>query len=382
MKKIFGLVSLIFTSLQSSLFAAYPFPLVPEIAPASENWIFSPFSISSCLSMVAEGAREETLEEMSRSLNLPSDFSHKFADLQQALVHNPSFERDFQLHLAQGVWVKEGFSLNADYQTALQQSYKAAIESKAFTPETCQEINRWIASQTGEKIQDLLSAQDINNATRLVLANALYFQGNWKYPFVESTTKELPFYVTDREVKQVAQMHQVQKLGYFENEAWQAVALPFVQEENNASHPLCLLFLPKTEPQQSLDEETVRTTLHSLSIQKVDLQVPRFTLEQKIDLKPYLHQMGIRSLFSKEANLSGISLDGPLYVDAVFHKSFFSFNEAGVEAAAATAAVINLTTSFTPPEQVAFFHADRPFFFALVDQTTETLLFVGHVQTP
>lgn len=382
MKKILSLLFLVLIQINPLLSEEYPFSLLQKASPFSDNWIFSPFSLSSCLSLVAEGANGDTWEELCQTLSLPEDVARTFQEKRSILEHAKSEEADFQLHLAQGIWIKEGFELQADYTTLLKDAYEAQVESVPFDASTIQGINRWVADQTAQKIQDLISQADISSDTRLVLANALYFQGNWKYPFAQERTEYRPFYVNVQEVLSVPTLHQAQRLNYFENADWQVVALPFEKKSPGSCEPLCLLFLPKHSSLQVVDEALYQEALSSFTTQKVDLLVPKFTLEHKIDVKPLLEQLGVHKVFSSEADLSKMSLKGNLYVDAICQKSFFSFTEAGVEAAAATAAIVNLTTSHQPQEQQIAFHADHPFFFALIDQTTQTLLFVGHVQKP
>ncbi len=352
----------------AQIFAAdfFSYDLAREIETRNQNWIFSPFSIASCLSMVTEGADGRTAEELRAALG-PFQYD-------PSLIHPSAFDSDYQLQIAQGAWIKNGYPILSSFEETLTKNYQAAIENIDFDPDSVQMINEWIAKNTEQKIQNLIPSNSIDSMTRLVLANALYFQGSWEQPFPENGTSPLPFY-TPTEIVQADTMDQTSYFSYYENDKLQLLSLPF---KSSGPKPICLLVLPK----QEIDWETIQAAIPLQSRAKVHVQVPKFQVEQAIDLKPILKNLGIDGAFSSFADFSKISEYGNLHLSAILHKSFFSFDEKGVEAAAATAAIISLTTAFNPNIQIFQFIANRPFYFLLLDPRNETPLFIGHIQNP
>ena len=166
-----------------------------------------------------------------------------------------------------------------------------------------------------------------------------------------------------------------------ENDRYKAILLPFATHSKKSCHPACLLFLPTEDTSASCFTQSLEEVLHSLAIKQVHVRTPKFKIEQKIELTEILKQLGMNRVFTPLADLSGINGQHNLFLSAVLHKTFFAFEENGVEAAAATAAVIN-RTSIPPPSPLFSFHVNRPFYFALLDLDTKTIFFIGHIQRP
>ncbi len=331
--------------------------------------------------MVAAGANGDTADEMKNVLHLSGDIGSEFEKTMLALQHSASFEKDFQLNIVQGAWIKDDFPMLPAFSTLLRHSFQAIAERVPFNQQTVDQINDWVAESTHQKIQNLLSDSEFDESTRLVLANAVYFHGNWKTPFSKKDTSPRPFYLSSGDMIHSETMLQTGRFDYYENEDLKAVALPYIQNHDSTCTPICLIVLSKSK--EILDLEKIKNAISSLQPAMVQIQVPKFTLEERIELKPLLNQLGIQKAFSQdEADFSGINGLGGLYLSAVLHKSFFAFDELGVEAAAATAAIINATTAVSKPVRVFPFIADRPFYFFLLDQKTETMLFMGHIENP
>ena len=358
--------------------ADFAFDLSDQLGSADANWVFSPYSISSCLSMIKEGARGETADEMSALLDLPEDFETSLSSLK----HTPVSRSDFELNIAQGVWVKDDFPILPSYRSLLEQTYSAAIDPVRFVPATADRINSWISEETHQKIQYLLSPDLFSSATRMVLVNALYFSGNWVRPFPAKSTAFDTFESPSAPVA-APFMDQTETFPYFENETCKAIQLPF-STQSDTCKPICLLLLPhKNDGDFPLTSELFSEALHSSQTAKVHIRVPKFQIEKSFDLNQPLQQMGMQTVFSHRADLSGIDGQRDLFLSDVLHKSFFAFEERGVEAAAATAAIINCTTCVREPIPPLYsFIADHPFYFVLLDKTTETILFIGYIQNP
>lgn len=365
-----------------SLFADFAFDFSKEIKSNSENWVFSPFSIRACLSMAALGANGETADEMKQVLGLSEEIVSEFEKTIPSLKHSPTFETDFQLKVAQGIWIHENFFPLPSYSLALEKSFQAEASRVPFAPCTASHINDWVAEETNQKIQDLIPPGSLSYDTRLLLVNALYFYGSWKHPFPEYATANREFHLSSGNSVFPPFMSQTGSFPYFESENFQALILPFAHSNTSEAQPACLLVLPK-ENNEAFEAEDFSEILSSSIVSRVKILVPKFTIEQGLDLNQSLKNLGISKAFTNRADFSKINDHGDLYLSAIFHKSFFSFEEKGVEAAAATAAVISATTAFPPhPAKTHSFIADRPFYFILFDQKTSTILFFGQVQNP
>ncbi|MBI5273219.1 MAG: serpin family protein [Chlamydiia bacterium] len=364
---------ILFVLLSHLIHADFAYDLTQEIGKSQDNWVFSPLSISSCLAMVQLGARGVTADEMRAVLRL----SPAAAPLQ----HTPLSSKDFTLNIAQGMWVREGFSILPSYVEALQEEYAAAVECVPFTAETATKINDWIAQKTNQKIQHLLSPALFTNASRMILANALYFSGKWRSPFSVHNTYSAPFYPSPNQPAHVPFMHQKGFLPYFENDQCKAVALPLLTETDSSLAPVCLLILPHEFDSNPLGSRLISQILEEMSPSRIALTVPKFRVEQQLELADLLQALGMKQVFTPSADLSGIDGLSALYLSDVIHKSFLSFSESGVEAAAATAAVISATSGWMPIPHSPFV-IDRPFYFVLAERTTKTILFIGHIQNP
>jgi serpin B len=364
--------------------------LYPTLEADDDNLVFSPYSIASCLSMVYLGARGETQSQMQSAVHLGVDrknLAKTACALNQSLLPKNASDKSYKLNIANAIWVDQETFLLTDFRYAIQEQFKAklgtlnfAIPSNALTA-----INDWTSQQTQGKIPRLLNAEDINELTRLVLTNAVYFQGTWTSPFNLKLTHDAPFYPTP-ETSAIAQMmRQTLSAPYYENELVQAVALPFVGESHGAGNLAFLLMLPKSADNFSAMfrelSESFNTCLSSLKPERIDLTLPKFTFSSRYDLNKPLQDLGMEDAFDSDANFTGIDGMRDLFLNRVVHQAFFALDENGVTAAAATAASMNLTSA-PPTEPPIPLVADHPFLFFIVDLKSQEMLFMGKMVRP
>ncbi len=354
------------------------------------NLFYSPYSISLALAMAWAGARGETEQAMARTLHfpLPQDRLHPaFNALDQALAGRGQGakgkdEGGFRLHIANALWGQQGYPFLPEFLDLLAQHYGAGLRVVDFArdPEgTRVLINDWISQQTEGRIRDLIPPGVIDPLTRLVLTNAIYFNAAWAEPFDEKLTAEGTFYLLDGTEVRVPMMRQTTQLGYAEGEGYQAVEIPYDGREL-----AMVILLPASGRfeafEASLDAARLEEILRSLNVQPVDLTMPRFRVESSFNLSRALVEMGMRVAFTPdEADFSGMDGTRNLYIGDVLHKAFVSVDEAGTEAAAATAVVIRMTGVVLSPVEVM---VDRPFIFLIRDLQTGAVLFVGRVVNP
>jgi serpin B len=356
-------------------------------ADSDENLIYSPYSISLAFSMVYAGARGQTENEITQTLHfLPQDIHHlAFNALDQRLLalagDNDGEEEDrFQLNIANAVWGQIGLPFEEAYLITLAEQYGAGLRASDFAqqPEKArQEINDWVEEQTAERIQDILPPGTIDPATRLVLANAIYFNAAWRFPFDEAATQEGSFTLLDGSQITVPLMRQSgARILYVEEPEYQAVIMPYAGEEVQM-----LVILPQEgqfeNVEAALSADFLNQVRTQTQLRDVQLTMPRFEFDADLDLKGLLTSLGMNNPFSGVADFNGIVDGGGLYITDALHRGTITVNEEGTEAAAVT--VIVLAESMLQTAEVTL---DRPFIFTIMDQQTGAILFLGRVMNP
>jgi serpin B len=238
-------------------------------------------------------------------------------------------------------------------------------------------INDWVAQRTNERIDELLPEGSIDDLTRAVLVNAIFFKANWQFPFDSDLTDGAPFHLLDGSTTDVQLMHGDMRLDYAAGDGWQAVELPYV---GGAS---MLVLVPDegrfAEVEKELHERLLDEINRELTEHQVDLRVPRWESESDLDLIPPLEALGVKDLFDRSrADLSGIAGNRDLYVTGVFHDANITVDETGTEAAAATAVVVG-EVSAPPPAALT---VDRPFIYLIRDDANGEILFMGRLLEP
>ena len=353
----------------------------------SGNLFYSPYSISLALAMTYAGARDETERQMSNALHfiLSQDKLHSAfnaLDLQLASRGEGSSGQDgkgFRLNIANAIWGQQGYDFLQNFLDKLAENYGAGMRIANFTeaPENSRTaINDWVAQQTEEKIKDLIPSGAIDNLTRLVLTNAIYFNAAWLHPFDARSTAEGDFHLLTGNSVRVPMMRQTESFGYANNTGYQAVELLY-----DGSEISMVILLPDKgtfDPfEKSLNAELVSQISKDLRRNRIELIMPSFEFEAQFKLGAMLQKMGMSDAFNPQlADFSGMDGTKRLSISDAFHKAFVLVNENGTEAAAATGVVIGVTS--LPPRVTV----DRPFIFLIRDIATNTTLFVGRVIDP
>ncbi|WP_438018708.1 serpin family protein [Sorangium sp. So ce315] len=350
------------------------------------NLIYSPYSVSSALAMTYAGARGETEAQMMRALRftLPQARLHPaFNALDLALARRGEGAdgqdgEGFRLHVASALWGQVGSSFAPSFLDVLAESYGAGLHVVDFAQAPGQArgiINGWVAERTEDRIKDILPEGAIQPATRLVVTNAVYFNAAWQFPFDEDETARAPFTRLDGASISVPMMTNHAQVRYGEGDGFQALELPYDGGELSM-----VLVLPSAFEAlgSGIDRAWLEGVFASLGTRSVSMTLPKFKFESTLDLVRPLVAQGMPIVFTDLADFSGIDGQGGLFISDVLHKAFISVNEAGTEAAAATAVVI-AETSAPEPATIRF---DRPFLFFIRDIATGAILFVGRVVDP
>jgi serpin B len=368
--------------------SAFAFKLYQELKKKDGNLFYSPYSISLALAMTYAGANGETAQQMADTLHflLEQDKLHpafNWLDAELAKRGQGAKGKDgegFRLNIVNAIWGQKDYEFLADFLDVLAENYGAGLRILDFITEAEASriaINDWVSDQTEGRIENLIPPGAINELTRLVLTNAIYFNAAWKYPFDGNMTANGPFYLLDGGQKTVLMMKQDQFFGYAEGEGYQAVELPYDGDELSM-----VILLPASGNFEAFEEglqaQQVSDIISSLQPTRVMLTMPKFEFVSQFSLKDTLaEKMGMPDAFSPEdADFSGMTGKPELFISDVVHKAFVAVNEAGTEAAAATAVVVGIVSM---PGEVTI---DRPFIFLIRDIETGAILFVGRVLNP
>ena len=355
--------------------------LYKELGENPGNLFFSPTSIAAAMSLAWAGAKEQTLTEMSTVLHLDALGDDAPAELKKLRESLSQDTPGALLRMANAAWVQQGYTKPA-YLKLLDTQYGAPAKEVDFTADAEKlrlQINIWVEEQTNDLIKNLLPQGVIDDLTRLVLVNAIYFKGTWLTEFDPKKTRDAPFYTSKDENKRVPMMHTKSTVPYTHSGNASIVALPYKGDRLSM-----LLVVPDSrdglaEIEAALDAKTIATWTRRLSPTKIFLWMPKFKMESSFSLSETLKKLGMPRAFSTTAQFGGISNDPQLYISAVIHKAFVEVNEEGTEAAATTAVVMS-TRSIAPATPKV--RADHPFLFMIRDNQTDAILFIGRVTDP
>ena len=360
------------------------------IGEERKNTFFSGLSIFTALAMVNAGARGDTSYQLQKVLNWhllahPNDElkpDEKVARFLRAALDASSSS---PLRFANKLWLQKYFctSLCKTYAKKLMDNFDTDLGEVDFafsTEKARQSINKWVSDETAGKIKELMEAGSVTGLTRLVLTNAIYFKGNWKYKFDKAFTFKDDFYVSPKKTVKVDYMTIRRKMMFTQDDDNMVLEIPFA-----APNLSMIVLLPRDRYgignlEHTFSDSVLRSYFRSLKEEKVSLYFPKFTLDSDVKLKDFLTQMGVTHLFDPStADLSGVTGYAGLYVTHAIHKAHIVVNEDGSEAAAATG--IGASFRSIDPD-LYILSADHPFLFAIIHRPTVTILFNGEVVDP
>jgi serpin B len=356
------------------------------------NLFFSPYSLSLALAMAYAGAKGDTAKQMADTLHftlsqdkLAEAFNYVGLELAKRALMKDLAGKDghgFRLNVVDDAWGQKDYTFLAGYLDILAENYGAGLRTLDFAknPEgSRQTINQYISDMTEGRIKDLIPPGGILPFTVLVLTNAIYFNAAWLYPFSETATNDGSFNLADGSKVTVPMMRIGEDFKYYNGNGYQAVELPYVG--NALAMDIILPDAGKfTSIEGSLNSQLVQDMTTKLSLTDVRLTMPKFEYSSSFQLGKTLSDMGMPLALSSGADFSGIDGKRDLWIGAVIHKSFVSVDEAGTEAAAASAVMI-LGAAPNQPKPVEL-TVDHPFIFLIRDIPTGAILFIGRVMNP
>ena len=364
----------------------FAFNLLKEITKEqpARNVFISPYSVSSVLQMVCNGAGGKTREELQQVLGTAgmtiSAMNQASLSLSQAIQAGSS---NVVLRSANAIWYRKGIPVRPEFIACNKEFYEAQVEGIDFNdPASVGVMNAWVSEMTSGRIPSIVTGP-ISPLTHLYLANAVYFKGGWAAAFDASKTKERAFHLRGGQQKQLPMMARTDDFSYRRGSGYQAVRLPY-KDWDLAMY----VFLPDKDssPEKLLAVMNggtwERITLPGFTTQKGTLALPGFKLGYGVDLKKPLRALGLRHAF-EAADFSDISSD-PLFISEALQKTFVEVNEEGTEAAAATEMGVSLGYHPDPPKPFEMI-VDRPFLVVVHRSDREgsgSILFMGVVFDP
>jgi len=369
--------------------SVFAFNLYKLLSEEEGNLFYSPYSISAALAMAYAGAREDTEKQMADTLQFylsQNQLHPAFNSLDQKLASRGEGAQGkdgegFRLNIVNAIWGQRDYTFLTSFLDTLAENYGAGLRILDFISETEPSritINDWVSDETEGRIEDLIPQGAINQLTRLVLTNAIYFNVAWQYPFEEDATSPGVFYLLNGDEVTVPMMEQQESFSYDEGDNYQAVELPYDGQELSM-----VILLPSSGQfetfEEAIDYQRVKDIIENLERREVRLKMPKFEFDSSFGLKKTLIDMGMPIAFSAGADFSGMTGEKDLFISDVIHKAFVSVDEAGTEAAAATAVIMELTAMPETPVEVAL---NRPFIFLIRDIEIGAILFVGRVTNP
>jgi len=361
----------------------FAYDLYALIAKDKGNLFISPYSITSALAMTYAGARGATAEQMEQALHFDLAGPGLHPGFYGLMTQFNAAGKSCQLAVANALWAQQGIMFYPAFIETTREYYEAGFKevNYAADPEHARQIiNGWVEDKTNHKIIELLKSGTIDELTRLVLTNAIYFKGKWQQQFKPEQTSTAPFYVSADKTADVPLMYQTAEFMYAENKQIQLIELPYSGDDIVMD-----IVLPKSRNdfnalEADLNPGLVDSWLALLRLQQAEVYLPRFKTEKSLSLASYLQRLGMIDAFDENnADFSGMS-DLFLYITHVIHKAFVEVNEEGTEAAAATAVVMN--TKAAAFEETPIFRADHPFLFLIRHKGSGCILFMGRMVDP
>lgn len=374
----------------SNVFGFKMYSLLRKQTPG--NMLFSPYSISSAFGIVYAGAAGSTAEQIKEAMHYSVDadvLNRTFGKLNRDLTNNNRISDEFKMVIANALWLQTGLPLLPEFSQILNREYQVTPHRANFAtqPEAARaEINSWVKERTFGRIVDIVPPQGVDRMTRLLLVNTVYLKAQWRRPFDSKYTRQASFFPDTERTLSVPTIENTDTYAFAKLDNCSLIELPYLAPEGSGLRLGMVVVLPNEkngleEIERSLTVEQLLGWMQKMQLKRVNVILPKFTMNYMVSLKNALQQMGMVDPFSKNADFSKLSEEKGLSIGQALHKSFMSLDEHGTEVAAATAISIG-ATSIGENKLVEVFRADHPFLFFIIDKTSGVILFLGRLASP
>jgi serine protease inhibitor len=361
---------------------AFGFKLLNTVnqGEAGKNVFISPVSVSMALGMTLNGAVGATRDSMAWTLECAgltqTDINTSYKSLIALLT---GLDPKVQFKIANSIWYRPDLEVEEDFKSVNREYFDAEVNQIDFGDAgAAGTINSWVDRSTNGKIKKIVP-DPIPREIVMYLINAIYFKGTWTYRFDAGLTRDDTFELHGGSTTPCRIMYQKGKFRYLETDQLQAVDLPY----GDAGFSMTIL-LPKAgigidQFLADVSGERWSEWTGALTETEGEIFLPKFTLEYEKNLNDVLKAMGMAIAFAPDiADFTRIDKRGGLFISEVMHKTFVQVDEEGTEAAAATSVGIGRTSI---GDQFVM-RVDRPFVFAIRENHSGTILFIGKITDP
>ncbi|MBQ1653853.1 MAG: serpin family protein [Bacteroidales bacterium] len=353
-----------------------------DISKDGTNMFVSPFSIYDALAMAYDGAAKKTAKEMRSVMKFKKDQTESHDEFVKLLNE---YKKDNSVFtITNAAVAQKNYNFLDSYMKCLK-DFDATISQADFSkPEeradAVKKINDWVSKNTNKKITDLLSNNDIDELTRLILLNAIYFNANWSTEFKGEKTRQMTFYGKNSVEYVTDFMNGTQNVALSQSDDAQMMKIDYEKEKASM-----FIIMPKENVDidkyiSELDEQKFASLEKTMQTFKADVSMPKFKIESRFEMKKVLMEMGIKAAFTKSADFSKMNGKSNLLIDEVIHKSFIEVSEKGTEAAAATAVVVREKSMVMKDNPKVVIN--RPFVFVIRENKNNAILFIGKYVKP
>ena len=351
-------------------------------AEKGKNIFYSPASMYVTFSLLYEGAKQDTAQQMEDVFGFESDAFARQNTTAHALS---SLNRDDDyatLEMANALWMAGWFAPYESYLDIARSTYLAGAQTLDFGDDkdgSVKRINDWAAEKTNDKITEVIRKSDVHIDTVMVINNAIYFKGTWLTQFAEEDTKKSEFHTNSTDSVNADFMNVKSAFNYIHSDGAQVLQMPYKGDR------LSMLVILPDDPdmrqfEESLSAQQIQKWTDNLSNQEVIVSMPKFETKTKYSLNGPLASMGMPDVFTRGgADLSGIGF-ADLFVSQAIHDAYVKVNEEGTEAAAVTTIIVSPIVAAPPP--LPRFIADHPFLFVIQDDESGMILFMGRISNP
>ena len=359
------------------------FELLDKIKPDDEGNLFiSPTSLWMAIALAYNGAQTATKEEIAKVLQVggmdPMDVNKANASLMTILDKH---SENIRLQIANSIWLNEEYQFQEEYAQRTKDYFNAEIaEIDITSSDSPKRINEWVQKATNDKIDKMVDGPLDDNFVAMLM-NAIYFKGEWKFPFDKKDTEDRDFRLMNGTEKEVPFMMLQEDLPYMANNEFQAVKLPYGDGEMSMTIVLPNEQKSYEEFQTLLSAEKWGVLQSDFKSMRGTLLLPKFKMEYETELNDALEALGMASAFTDSADFSKmVEGDASLLISKVKQKTYIDVNEEGTEAAAVTSVQMEATSA--PVDDPFEMEVNRPFFLMITDDETGVILFIGFVANP
>jgi serine protease inhibitor len=362
----------------------FAFDLYQHLRGHSGNLYFSPYSIITGLGMAAIGVKGEAARQIQQTIRYSPALLLFVGDLNESLQRTSTSQA--QVLLANALWLDKSISVLPSFKQTLMRDFRTTLQPVDFAhdpSQSVQKINQWVLQQTRGLANNMVQSQDLTVETRMVLTTAAELKGQWTYPFDHNLTKQRPFQIAAQRAFQTDMMYNTSRDLLWKGKKWDILVVPYLREEQGAQIAM-VIFLPKVEVslaelEKNLTWENWQQWKEQFQSQEVNLTLPRFRIDQRLNLETALKALNLRLIFSPEVDFSEMTNQKGIYLNQFLHRTSIRLDERG---ASMSGEKVKPVAPSNGKEVANEFMVDRPFVFMIWDQKTDTILFMGRLALP